>query len=133
MKNLLNDNSGLAALVTVIVISVATLSIALTIAFSGITEVQTGLFISTSSKALLIADSCAEEAYYRLKLDNSYTGGTINIEGHSCTVAVTGAGPTRSINSSATVNNFTQTIISDISLVTNISTNANGTDLTQWQ
>jgi len=133
MKNLLKDNSGLASLVAVLIISIVTLSIALSIALSGMTEVQSSLFTSKSNQALQLADSCAEEAYFRLKLDPSYTGGNLNLGSDSCGISISGTGNTRTITTSATIDRFTRFVNADINFVTNNSGNSKATDLTQWQ
>lgn len=133
MKNIIKDNSGLASLVAVIIISIVTLSIALSIALSGMTEVQSSLFTSKSNKALQLADSCAEEAYFRLKLDSTYSGGNLNLGSDSCGISISGTGNTRTITTSATVDRFTRFVNADVNFVTNNSGNSKATDLTQWQ
>jgi len=85
-----------------------------------------------SARALAIADGCVEEANYRLKLDSSYTGGTIAYASTSCTISVSGSGTTRTVTSTATISGFTRRVVSSITLTANTAANAHGIDLTQW-
>lgn len=133
MKCYSQKKSGFALLIGVMIISAVTLSIALGVGLVGITGVQTSLFINKASQALNYADSCAEEAYYRLKLNNSYQGGTLSFGNESCTVSIQGNGSARTITAFATVDNFTRTINIQINLTVNNAANAHNTDITEWQ
>ena len=121
------------SLMAVLVIIAATTVIALSVGMSGISEVQSGLYINQGNDTLHFADSCAEEAYYRLKLDSTYTGGTVDLGGNSCTITVSGGGSTRTITAEAVIGNFTRTITSDVTLESNSGGEASTIDLTQWQ
>lgn len=117
---------------TVLIIAGVTLAVATTIAMSGINEMFQGDDAYKSQRVLEIADGCAEEAYFRLKKNSSYSGGTIPYDGVNCTVTIGGAGATRTITSSATLDDFTRTISSDVTFTSNIAGNTEGIDLTEW-
>lgn len=117
---------------TVVIISGITLAIATTIALSGINEMFSGTDLSKTHEVLEIADGCAEEAYFRLKKNPSYTGGTIPYAGGNCTATISGSGSSRTITSSATLDDFTRTISSEVTFTSNIAGNTEGIDLTEW-
>ncbi|PIQ78948.1 hypothetical protein COV81_03790 [Candidatus Peregrinibacteria bacterium CG11_big_fil_rev_8_21_14_0_20_41_10] len=133
MNNFAKKRSGLVSLIAVIVITAATLAIALTLGMSSITQTQSGLFIDNGYTALGLADSCAEEAYYRLKLDNAYVGGTLVLDTNSCIVVVTGTGLSRTVTTTATFDGFTRTLVNEVTFVQNTGSTSLGMDLTQWQ
>lgn len=123
---------GYIGVVTVLIISSIALTIGVTIALLSIDEMLQGYNVDQSYRALQNADGCMEEAYYRLKQAPSYTGGTVPYAAGSCAVTVSGTGLTRTITSTATVSGFTRTVQASVTLVSNISGDANGIDLTQW-
>lgn len=131
-KCLYNYQKGYIGVLTVMIISVITLAIATTVALLGINEmIQTG-DAGSSQQVFEVADGCAEEANLRLKEDPAYTGGVINYPSATCTVAISGTGSNRNITSTATVGDFTRTITTDVTFVSNIAGNTEGIDLTGW-
>ncbi len=106
---------------TVLIISALTLSIAVTIALLGTNEVIRGFESGASQIVLQKADGCLEEAQYRLKLDASYSGGTIPYADGTCTITIAGAGSSRTITSTITIGKYTRTIGADITLTSNIA------------
>lgn len=126
-------NHGFVSLITVIVISAIILSVGLTISLLGVNELLFGFIADQSHQALQMADACTEEAYFRLKKNSSYTGGTLSLGGGSCTATVTGSGTTRTITVSATVGNFTRRITTNVTLTSNAAGNTEGIDLTHWE
>jgi hypothetical protein len=133
MKKIFKNNSGLASLIAVIVISTAAISIALSVALGGITELQTGLFVNNSAVARNYAEACAEEAYFRLKRDESYTGSTLNFSNDSCTVAVSGSGVSRTFTVEGIFDRFTRNLNTNVTLRKNVSLTSEGIDLTLWE
>jgi four helix bundle protein len=136
----LNANEGFTALITVLIVSAITLTIAATTIFLSTSESLLGFSADRSHEALQIAESCTEEAYFRLKKDVAYSGGTILFENGSCAITLTGSGgknSTRTITASSTVPtsiaSFTRRIVSSVTLLGNTTGNATTTDLTRWQ
>lgn len=127
------NQQGFVSTITVVILSVITLTLAVAVAMLGANELVLGNAASQSQKAFEIADGCQEEAYYRLKLNTAYTGGTVPYTGGSCTVTVSGSGTTRTVVSTATVDGYTRSMTATISLVNNTATNANSVDVTHWQ
>lgn len=129
----LKNQQGVASLIIVVVIVSILAGIAFVITQLSINELVIDFGADRSARLLQIADTCAEEAYYRLKLDSSYTGSSYSLGDGSCTVVVAGAGSTRTITVSATVDEFTRDFVSDVSLTSNLAGNSAGTDLTDWE
>lgn len=132
MSNLLNNQHGYLGVLTVMIISVITLGVAVSAALIGSNELLLGFGTNESHKALLLADGCAEEAYFRLKKNAAYTGGIIPTASVDCTVAVSGGGTTRLITSEVTIGNLTRSVTVNVDLVANTAQNADGIDLTLW-
>lgn len=127
-----NTQHGYIGVVTVLVISAIALTIGVTAALLGINEMQFSYYTDQSAVVLHQADGCLEEGMYRLKLDPSYTGGSIPYADASCTVTVSGAGGTRTVTSTLTHGDFTKTIQGSVTFSTNTSATTEGIDLTEW-
>lgn len=77
-KKYLNE-SGLTALVTLIIISSVAMIISLSVNLIAISEMQMGFDRSRSLKAFWAAEACLDEAKIRLKRNSSYAGGSLTI------------------------------------------------------
>jgi len=131
---------GFTALITVLIVSAITIAAATTLVFLSTSESLLGFSANQSHETVQIGDSCAEEAYFRLKSNQSYSGGTIVLGNGSCDITVTGSGgngSTRTIVASSTIStsigSFTRRIAATTTLVTNTAGNATTSDLTSWQ
>lgn len=133
MPNVLTKRSnGYIGVLSVIIISIITLSVAVSAALLSSNELLYSFGDYQSAQALLMADGCADNAAHRLKLNPAYSGGTIPYAGNSCTVVVSGAGSTRTVSSTVTVGDSTRTVQIGVSLLNNIAANAKGIDVTSW-
>ncbi|MBU1126578.1 MAG: hypothetical protein ABH826_04090 [Patescibacteria group bacterium] len=128
----LQTKKGVAALMTVIIVVAMVLSIGVVIAQIGINELVFGLQGDRSDQLLQIADSCADEGYYRLKRDQGYSGGTVTFSEGSCTLTISGSEPNRILTVSATVEELTRDFTINIDAKSNIAANARGIDVTNW-
>jgi len=90
---------GQLALLSLLIIGAITLAAALSASFISRTEIGKGFRQSQVVTAQGAADSCMEEALYRLKSDSAYEGGNVNIGDGTCTITI--------INDSATVKSIT--------------------------
>ncbi len=131
MKNHTNQE-GVAALITIIVIFALILTTGLAVAKFSINELALDQDASDSHRALQVAESCSEEATFRLKLDSSYTGDTISMTDGDCTVAVSGSGSTRTLTISASVDSLTRELSVDVDLDQNVGTTSDRTTITTW-
>ena len=139
-KNIQKSNAGFIALITVLLVSVATLLIASTLIYLGGSESLQGFQFAESLSALQIGDSCIEEALFRLKNSAVYSGNSISIGAGSCDVTLTGSGgngSTREIAASSSIitsiGSFTRRITASSTITTNASGIATTTDITRWR
>lgn len=124
--------NGYIGVLTVVIVSVITLSIAISASLLSTNELLYTFGARQSSEVLQMADGCADEAAQRLKLDPAYAGGTVPYDAGTCVVAVSGSGLTRTITASTTVGDISRTVVVDVSLLNNAAASANGIDLTSW-
>jgi hypothetical protein len=124
---------GVIALITVIILSALILIVGISAAFIGQTDIIIAGQVDRGNYARSLALTCAEEGMHRLKLDASYTGGTIPISSTTCTVSITGSGASRTITSSATYDNHTKTIEVSATRRDNGAGNARAWNISGWQ
>lgn len=133
LNSAIQNKDGLAMLITVIVILAFMLTLGLVSSKISINELAIDLDADNSNKALQMAESCSEEANFRLKLNSGYTGGSIAFDNGSCTISVSGAGGSRTIMVAAISDNVTRDLTVDVDLKANVATNAEGIDVTDWE
>jgi len=127
-----SQQSGYVGIISVMIISLITLTLAAAISLSGLNEILFGYSLSQSHRVLQEADGCAEEAYYRLKLDPAYSGGTIPYNGGTCLISISGAGSARTITATASSGGASRTVTSGIQLESNASVTTEGVGLDSW-
>lgn len=110
------DNRGAAALLTIIIIGIASLIMAISAARLGLGELEMGYDESKGSAVLSLADGCGEEALARLRKNSVYAGETITVGDGSCAITVTGSGVDRTVASTATIGSYTKKIEMQITL-----------------
>lgn len=123
-----NQEGGYIALVAVLIVIAAVITVGVTMSLNGVTELRLAQFEHKSVEAFYAADACMNEGITRLKADvdsgyTSYTGGTLTIDGSTtCTVTVTTSGSTRTLSSSGTVDNtITRTIEAEVDVSSSFS------------
>ncbi|OGH11265.1 MAG: hypothetical protein A2857_06595 [Candidatus Levybacteria bacterium RIFCSPHIGHO2_01_FULL_36_15] len=99
---MINNNkskNGYIALISILIISTVTSAIALSLSLLGINEAKNSLGLKKGYETLKIAEGCAEEALYRLKNNQTYSGtiAPLNVGNGSCTITISGANPTYTI------------------------------------
>jgi len=99
MKNLKSQKKGFAALLTIIVISAATLIIAFNSSILGIGEIDVGYTSQKGSEVFAIADGCMEESLRRFRLNTSYSGENLTTNNGTCIIEVSAS----SANATSTV------------------------------
>ncbi len=98
------NQSGLTALVTLVIISFVALLVALSVNLISISEMQMGFEKSRSAKAFWAAEACLDEALIRLKRDPSYSGGSLTVDSvTNCTISIAPSGSKRIITTVGTV------------------------------
>lgn len=104
IKFIIKNQTGLTALVTLIIISFVALFVALSVNLISISEMQMGFEKSRSAKAFWAAEACLDEALIRLKRNPSYSGGSLTIDSATtCTATVVPSGSKRIITTVGTV------------------------------
>lgn len=116
----------------VIIIGALILAIGISASFSGQTETIISGQLDREELARALTQTCADEALHRLKLDSTYTGGTIPIDSDTCTATVAGSGSSRTITVSATSDVFTKTATISASLKQNVAANASAWHVDSW-
>lgn len=115
----MKQQKGVAALLTVIIISSVVLVMGLSTSYLGLGELNLGFTEQKGSEALAAAEGCMEDALMLLRLDNSYSGGSLSLENGSCIISVSSTGSDRTLVSSATVFGFTRTIQTQVTISSN--------------
>ncbi len=110
------QQNGVAALLTVVIVGVATLIIAFSASILGIGELDMGYTSQRGEEAFSVADGCVEEALRRLRIDDIYTGGSLSLGDNSCIINISGAGGNRSIVVSGTSGDYQKKIQVDITI-----------------
>ena len=118
--------SGIAALVIVIMVSAVALLLATTATLTGLEETQARLYQTQSKQVLAAAEGCLEEALFTLNGNHEYTGGTLILQGVSCTISVTGLGTARQIDLLAESGVYTRHLQAQVDWGTNF-------ELTDWK
>ena len=80
-----NCNNGYIALISVLVISAVGVAAAISLILLGLGSSRTSFTFEQSNQAKALANTCAEEALNRLRLDINYSGNeTINLGQGAC-------------------------------------------------
>ncbi len=124
---LIYNQEGVAALLIIVIISVATLIMAYNASLLGLGELEAGYSFQKGGQALAIAEACGEETLRRFKLDTNHTGGTLNLNGGSCIINITSNSNNRIIDILSEIENYYKKIEIDIDL------NGNSIIINNWR
>ncbi len=106
----LYTRKGALVLVTVIIVGIVGIILSVVVARRGATEVTNSLSALQASRALSLADGCAEEAMVQLYRSSAYVGGTAQLGEGTCTITVSGTGTERTILVVATLEKWVRTV-----------------------
>jgi len=95
------NQKGVAALLTVIIISAATLIMAYSASLLGLGELDMGYASQKGSEALALADGCVEDGFWRLRLNPAYAGGALTVNSGSCIISISANGSDRVVTAIA--------------------------------
>lgn len=125
------EEGGYIALVAVLIVIASVITVSVAMSLNGVTELRLAQFEHKSVSAFYAADACMNEGLLRLKEDASsgytvYTGGSLTINGSTtCTVTVTSAASTRTLNASGTIDNLiTRSIQAEVDVSSGFSVNS---------
>ena len=85
MKNI-SQQSGYAAIATVLVIGATITVIVISTSLLSISEAQQSLAEKKAKESLYLAESCVQEALLQIYLDETYNGGIVTLQTGECTV-----------------------------------------------
>ena len=116
-----NIESGIAALLTIVIVAAASLIIAISASLLGLGELDLGYTSQRGAEAFSVADGCMEETLRRMRLDVNYGigVGVINLAvlNGSCTIEVVDLGSNqRRITITGTSGTFNKKIESEITI-----------------
>jgi hypothetical protein len=123
---------GFIGLLTVIVLGALILSIGITTAFVGQTQLILAAHADHEYAVRALVTACVEESVHRLKLNSGYAGGTVPLGADACTVTVSGSGSSRTIAATATVDGYTKAVAATATLKQNAAANARAWSVTAW-
>jgi hypothetical protein len=90
--------------------------VSLSIAFLGISSRLNTFNLFQSEQVFIKTDGCAEDALIRLNRDDSYAGGSYNVDDVNCTIVVTGLGDERNLNVIGESDYYTHDLSIDVRL-----------------
>lgn len=127
INNLKFDKRGVAALLTVIIVSASVLLIAFSASILGMGEMDMGYTSQKGQESYSLVNGCAEEALRQIQFNSNWGGGTLNLSGGTCIIAVISDSNNRIITISSNINNFSKKLQVLVSVNNGIIT------LNSWQ
>jgi hypothetical protein len=116
-------NRGVAALLTIVIVSAAALVMAYSSSILGLGELDIGYSSNKGEEALSIADGCMDEAMRSIRLDTSYSGANLSQANGTCIISVVQSGSDRTITVTAsTTDSYYKKIEVNITLTGNVIT-----------
>jgi hypothetical protein len=88
----LHPKKGVAALLTIVIVSASALIMAISSAYLSLGELDQGFSEGRGNEALFIATGCMDEALERLRKNSSYTGGNLTQSNGSCIISIATSG-----------------------------------------
>ena len=120
MKNIIENQKGIAALLVVVILTASTLIMAYNASLFGLGEIELGFTSQKGGEALALAEACMEESMRRIKIDSEYGvgAGDINllIGANSCIINISKNLNDRTVVTTGTVDRFNKKIETIISL-----------------
>lgn len=127
--------SGFVALLTVVIIGAAALTLAYGAAMLGLGELEAGYAEQRGQEAFVATDGCMEESLRRLRLDLAYSGSNFSFTGGNptCTVSVIDlGGGQRRITGTGSVNAGSDNYRKTIQMIVTIGA-GNRITVNSWQ
>jgi len=106
--NHLKAQSGIAAILTVIIISAAGLILAVGAAWLSLNELDMAFVNGKQNETRAIAEGCAEEILRQIQMDNSFVSNnfSLSLGDGSCAAAVSADGDSRTIDIAAELGDY---------------------------
>jgi len=107
-----NKKTGFAAMTAVLILGIVATVLLPSILLINTDNIRVEMAVSSSGKALNLANACAETALNKLRNNSSYTGNeTITYSIGNCQILTfVGSSPNYTIRTRSTINNYTKKI-----------------------
>jgi formylmethanofuran dehydrogenase subunit E len=120
MIKLIHTQKGSSLVLLTFVICFVTLFAAMGVSELGVSDIQNARVVDKGKQALVVAESCMEDALLRLRTNTSLTSGNLTLtDAGTCSYMITGSGSTRQIVATGVFEEFTKRIQTDIQYVGN--------------
>lgn len=126
----MKNKQGFIAIITVLLISVVSLTIAVSVTLLGIDEAQNSLDFKKGLEAFKLAEACGDEGMLRSRNSDTYTGGTLTFPNGQCTVVVTDTPTGKQVDATGVVTG-PPTFVKNIRIVA--EKDGNGITVVTWQ
>lgn len=126
--NFIRSQSGAAAIIALVIISVAALLIVKETAWISLAEMEIGFQSAKEYEALCLAEGCGEETIRRYQLDADYMASDYNITmgNGQCTVNTSADNDERDITVLGQIDNYFKTIKMNITVASGTPITVNG-------
>ncbi len=104
------SQKGYVALVALLIVAAAALTIGIAVSLRGIEEIQISYSASQAAKAKSLANTCLEEGLERLRNNWASYSGSLPIEESSCIIDIVINGSNATLTAVGTVDVYTQKI-----------------------
>ncbi len=117
----MKKRKGMAAILTVIIISAAVLLMAYSASILGLGDLEFSVAADKSNEAIILTDGCVEEVFRRIILDNNYTATNENLTvgGNYCIINVNGSVSSKNIVVSGFIDDYSNKVEVQISISSN--------------
>jgi hypothetical protein len=124
LNKIKKQRKGMAAILTVIIISAATLIMAYSASILGIGDLELSYVSNKANEALILADGCMEEVFRRVLIDNDYivTNYSLSVEDNHCIIYISGDSSSKLITVSGFVDDYSKKVQAEISIFANVIT-----------
>ncbi|MFA5022377.1 MAG: hypothetical protein WC508_04835 [Patescibacteria group bacterium] len=110
ISNFRQRQGGYIALIALLIVAAAGLTIGLAVSFSGIDEIKTSFSLTQAAKAKSLASACAEDGLERLRQNWNNYSASLSINGNSCIINTVADINNATISALGTVDIYTQKI-----------------------
>ena len=103
-----SSQQGYIALVALLVVASAGLTLGIAVSLSGIDEIQVSLSKSQAAKAQSLANACIEEGLERLRASGSGFSGSLSVDGNSCIINTVTSGSNYTLHATGTIDIYSK-------------------------
>jgi hypothetical protein len=101
---------GYIALIAVMIVAAAALTVGISVSLSGISEIQTSFAEDQGLRTKMLANTCIEEGLKRLHGSWTNYAGGLSVDGNSCIINTVVSGLNATVNATGTIGIYQQKI-----------------------